>query len=160
MKKPELFVSFSATKEMPEANLSLKQALRKAIQATLTHEGFPCDASVSVTVCDNAYIREINRRFRNIDRETDVLSFPMYEAGEWESEGDFGPIPLGDIVLSLERTATQAEELGQSFLREAAFLAVHSTLHLLGYDHERSKEDEEEQCLRQRAIIESIEGLD
>lgn len=156
MKKPELFVSFSATKKMPEANYELKKTLRAAIKQTLRYEGFSKDASVSVTVCDNAYIRDINRRFRNIDRETDVLSFPMYEAGEWESEGDFGPIPLGDIVISLERTAVQARELGNSFLREAAFLAVHSTLHLLGYDHERSPEDEEEQCARQRVIIESM----
>ena len=113
-------------------------------------------AAVSVTLTNNAGIREKNREFRNIDSATDVLSFPMYEAGEWESEGDFGPIPLGDIVLSLERCAQQAEELGNSFLREAAFLAIHSTLLLLGYDHERSKEYEEEQCARQRAIIEKI----
>ena len=157
--KNDLFISFSATKKMPEADFSLKKTLRTAIKATLEYEGFSRDASVSVTVCDNAYIKEINGRFRNIDRETDVLSFPMYEAGEWESEGDFGPIPLGDIVLSLERTAVQAEELGNSFLREAAFLAIHSTLHLLGYDHERGPEDEEEQCRRQKAIIESIDGL-
>ena len=160
MNKRSLFISFSATKELKAADLALKQALRKAIQATLAYEGFSRDASVSVTVCDNAYIREINRRFRNIDRETDVLSFPMYEPGEWENEGEGAPVLLGDIVLSLERTEVQAQELGNSFLREAAFLAVHSTLHLLGYDHERSKEDEEKQCLRQKAIIESLGNLE
>ena len=159
MKKNALYINFSATKKMPLADFSLKKTLRRAIEATLAYEDFAKDASVSVTVCDNAYIRELNCRFRNIDRETDVLSFPMYEAGDWEEEGDFGPIPLGDIVISLERTAVQAEELGNTFLREAAFLAVHSTLHLLGYDHERSAEDEEEQCRRQKAIVESIDGL-
>lgn len=156
MKKHELFISFSATKEMPRADYDLKKTLRAAISETLMYEGFAHDASISVTVCDNAYIKKLNRQYREIDRETDVLSFPMYEAGEWEAEGDFGPIPLGDIVISLERTEAQAEELGNTFLREAAFLAIHSTLHLLGYDHERGKEDEEAQCSRQRAIIERL----
>ena len=159
MKSPKLFITFSATKQMPLANYELKKTLRAAIMNTLIYEGFESDAEISLTVCDNEYIQSINKQFRDIDRATDVLSFPMYEAGEWEDEGEFGPIPLGDIVISLERTAAQAEELGHSFLREAAFLAIHSTLHLLGYDHERSKEDDEEQCRRQRAVIEMMPDL-
>ena len=159
MKSPQLFITFSATKQMPLANYELKKTLRAAILNTLIYEGFESDAEISLTVCDNEYIQSINKQFRDIDRATDVLSFPMYEAGEWDDEGDFGPIPLGDIVISLERTAAQAEELGHSFLREAAFLAIHSTLHLLGYDHERSKEDDEEQCRRQRAVIEMMPEL-
>ena len=159
MKSPKLFITFSATKQMPLANYELKKTLRAAILNTLIYEGFESDAEISLTVCDNEYIQSINKQFRDIDRATDVLSFPMYEAGEWEDEGEFGPIPLGDIVISLERTAAQAEELGHSFLREAAFLAIHSTLHLLGYDHERSKEDDEEQCRRQRAVIEMMPEL-
>ena len=159
MKSPKLFITFSATKQMPLANYELKKTLRAAILNTLIYEGFESDAEISLTVCDNEYIQSINKQFRDIDRATDVLSFPMYEAGEWDDEGDFGPIPLGDIVISLERTAAQAEELGHSFLREAAFLAIHSTLHLLGYDHERSKEDDEEQCRRQRAVIEMMPEL-
>jgi probable rRNA maturation factor len=156
MKNPTLYINFAATKEMPAADYELKKTLRAAILKTLAYEKFSKPAQISVTVCDNAYIQKINKKFRDIDRATDVLSFPMYEAGEWENEGDFGPIPLGDIVISLERTEEQAKELSHSFLREAAFLAIHSTLHLLGYDHERSKEDEEEQCRRQRDIIESM----
>ena len=159
MKSPKLFITFSATKQMPLADYELKKTLRAAILNTLIYEGFESDAEISLTVCDNEYIQSINKQFRDIDRATDVLSFPMYEAGEWEDEGEFGPIPLGDIVISLERTAAQAEELGHSFLREAAFLAIHSTLHLLGYDHERSKEDDEEQCRRQRAVIEMMPEL-
>ena len=159
MKSPKLFITFSATKRMPLANYELKKTLRAAIMNTLIYEGFASDVEISLTVCDNEYIQSINKQFRDIDRATDVLSFPMYEAGEWEDEGEFGPIPLGDIVISLERTAAQAEELGHSFLREAAFLAIHSTLHLLGYDHERSKEDDEEQCRRQRAVIEMMPEL-
>ena len=156
MKTPRLYITFAATKKMPLADFELKKTLRAAIAQTLKYEEFEYDASISLTVCDNAYIHAINKKFRESDRATDVLSFPMDEAGEWEDEGDFGPIPLGDIVISLERTAAQAEELGHSFLREAAFLAIHSTLHLLGYDHERSKEDDEEQCRRQREIIELL----
>ena len=159
MKSPKLFITFSATKQMPLADYELKKTLRAAILNTLIYEGFESDAEISLTVCDNEYIQSINKQFRDIDRATDVLSFPMYEAGEWENEGEFGPIPLGDLVISLERTAAQAEELGHSFLREAAFLAIHSTLHLLGYDHERSKEDDEEQCRRQRAVIEMMPEL-
>ena len=159
MKSPKLFITFSATKQMPLTDYELKKTLRAAILNTLIYEGFESDAEISLTVCDNEYIQSINKQFRDIDRATDVLSFPMYEAGEWESEGEFGPSPLGDIVISLERTAAQAEELGHSFLREAAFLAIHSTLHLLGYDHERSKEDDEEQCRRQRAVIEMMPEL-
>ena len=156
MKKSKLFISFATTKQMPLADFELKKTLRAAVFETLSYEKFPYDAAISITVCDNIYIKCINKKFRNIDRVTDVLSFPMYEPGEWESEGDFGPISLGDIVISLERTEEQAKELGNSFLREAAFLAIHSTLHLLGYDHERSAEDEEDQCRRQRDIIERM----
>lgn len=156
MKKTKLNISFAATKQMPLADFALKKILRAAVLETLSYEKFPYDSAISITVCDNAYIQCINKKFRDIDRVTDVLSFPMYELGEWENEGDFGPISLGDIVISLERTEEQARELGHSFLREAAFLAIHSTLHLLGYDHERSEEDEEEQCRRQREIIKTM----
>lgn len=155
MKDQKLYITFRATRQMPLADFELKKTLRAAILATLAYEGFAHDAEISLTVCDNAYIQSINKQFREIDRATDVLSFPMYEAGEWETEA-FGPIPLGDIVISLERAEAQAAELGNTFLREAAFLAIHSTLHLLGYDHERSKEDDEEQCRRQREIIEAL----
>ena len=77
----------------------------------------------------------------------------MYEAGEWENEGDFGPIPLGDIVISLERAREQAELYGHSFERETAFLCVHSVLHLLGYDHELGEEEDRDMRRRQREII-------
>ena len=80
----------------------------------------------------------------------------MYESGEFdEAECSMGAV-LGDIVISVERAKEQAAEIGNSFMREVAFLTIHSVLHLLGYDHERSPEDEEEQCRRQKAIIETI----
>ena len=96
------------------------------------------DTEVSVTICDNREIREINREFRNIDKATDVLSFPMYSYSEpmvLSEEILEGEKMLGDIVISLEKAREQAEEYGHSTERELSFLTVHSMLHLLGYDH-------------------------
>lgn len=154
-----LFISFSATKKFPECDYNLKMIVREAIIATLEYEDLIFDAEVSVTFCDNEYIKKINKQYRDKDSATDVLSFPMYD---FEDETDAptnpdGSVSLGDIVISLERAAEQAKELGNSFEREVAFLVIHSTLHLLGYDHERSQDDEEAQCLAQREIIETLE---
>ena len=154
---PRLFINFSATEKFPEIDYYLKMIVRRAISATLAHEEFPFDAEVSVTFCDNEYIHTLNKKYRNVDRHTDVLSFPMYEGGAFdEAECELGAT-LGDIVLSIERCREQAKEIGNTFLEELAFLTVHSTLHLLGYDHERSPEDEEEQCRLQREIVEMLE---
>lgn len=84
------------------------------------------------------------------------MSFPQYEPFEAARETD-EPVTLGDIVISLERAAEQAKEVGHPFLDEVAFLCIHSTLHLLGYDHERSTEDEEDMCRRQRQIVAALE---
>ena len=154
---PRLFINFSATEKFPEIDYYLKMVIRRAISATLAHEEFPFDAEVSVTFCDNEYIHRLNKEYRGVDRPTDVLSFPMYEGGTFdEAECRLGAT-LGDIVLSIERCRTQAKEIGNTFLEELAFLTVHSTLHLLGYDHERSPEDDEEQCRLQREIVEMLE---
>lgn len=152
-----LFIKFSGTGNFEDIDVYLKQVIRHAILATLEREKFPFCASVSVTLCDNAYIRELNNKYRGVDKHTDVLSFPMYEDGEFDYTECISEAMLGDIVISLERAREQAKELGHGFLREVAFLAIHSTLHLLGYDHERSNEDDEKQCAAQREIIESLE---
>lgn len=153
-----LFISFSQTKKFPECDYEMKSLIRRAILATLDYEGFEYDTEVSVTFCDNEYIKVLNNEFRNKDSATDVLSFPMYDIEELESETNpDGSVSLGDIVISLERAAEQASELGHSLKREVAFLVIHSTLHLLGYDHELSKDDEEAQCLAQREIVETLE---
>ena len=98
-------------------------------------EEFEESASVDVTLVSNKKIREYNRDFRDIDRVTDVLSFPMGENDEYDVDPESGCCLLGDIVISLEKAAEQAEEYGHSFEREVGFLTVHSMLHLLGYDH-------------------------
>ena len=148
-----LFIMFSATDKFEEVDYELKLAIRKAVEATLEHEDFIIPAEVSVTLTDNKHIRKINKKFRGVDKHTDVLSFPMYDFASGEAEADEAPITLGDIVISLERAKKQAEEIGNSFITEVAFLTVHSTLHLLGYDHERGPEDDEEQCRVQREIM-------
>ena len=135
----------------------LKMLVRRAILATLEYEDVEADLEVSVTFTNNEGIRELNREYRNIDRATDVLSFPQinYDEGEDISDGEM----LGDIVISLERAREQAEEFGHSFERECAFLCAHSTLHLLGYDHELSDEDDADMRRRQREIMEKM-GLE
>lgn len=155
--KRKLTVIFSATKKFPEIDYHMKSVIRQAVAATLLHEEFPYDAEVSVTLTDNESIHKLNKQYRGVDRATDVLSFPMYEDGDFPpSECEMGAT-LGDIVISLERAKEQAEEIGNTFLQEIAFLTVHSVLHLLGYDHERSGDEEEEQCRIQREVVANLQ---
>lgn len=125
---------------------ALCAVVKKVSAKVLEQEGVELPITLSVTITDNAEIREINREHRSIDAPTDVLSFPMLDytvAGKIEaSEGDFenGRLVLGDIVISDERARQQAEEYGHSVEREYGFLVAHSTLHLLGYDHEAEDE--------------------
>ncbi len=142
-----LTVYFENAQDKHGAGLRLKRLVRRAVLATLRYEGIKASAEVSVTFTDNEGIRALNAEHRNIDAPTDVLSFPLFE------EGVGGTKMLGDIVLSLERCAAQAEEFGHSFWRECAFLTVHSTLHLLGYDHETGEDDERDMRERQTAIV-------
>ena len=124
-----------------------KNLIKKVIKKTLECEGFKKPSMVSVTVTDNAKIHELNLNARGIDRPTDVLSFPVLEFEDGkiiENAGDVynGKILLGDIVLSFEKAMEQSIEYGHSFEREVGFLVCHSTLHLLGYDHETEPERE------------------
>ncbi|MBQ9747058.1 MAG: rRNA maturation RNase YbeY [Clostridia bacterium] len=121
----------------------LTELIETAIKKTLAHERFRKNAELSVTFVDNGEIHALNREFRDKDRPTDVLSFPIWDADEgFEVDPAIGAVMLGDIVISAERAWEQAEEYGHSFAREVCFLAVHSTLHLIGYDHEVSEADE------------------
>lgn len=157
MNKRRLMIHFAANRKYEAVDYYLKTVIRRAILATLEYEKFPYDAEVSVTLCDNEYIRKLNKSYRNKDGHTDVLSFPMYENGNFDIGECICGAVLGDIVISLERAKEQAKEIGNSFLREIAFLTIHSTLHLLGYDHERSPEDDDIQCKKQKEIIETVE---
>ena len=129
----------------------LRRLVKRAVLAVLDFEDFGRRAEVSVTFTDNEGIHALNREYRNVDRPTDVLSFPLSDGEDYDTDGD--AVLLGDIVISLERAQTQAEEYGPSFEREVAFLTVHSMLHLLGYDHETSPEDERDMFARQDEIL-------
>ncbi len=136
----------------------MSEAVRRAILATLGYEKFTREAEISLTFCNGPYIRTLNAEYRDKDSETDVLSFPLFDEDEEEViEG--APVPLGDIVINLDRAVEQGETLGHSPAREAAFLAIHSTLHLLGYDHERSEADDEDMCRRQREILATLPDI-
>ena len=152
-----LRIYFSNEQDKLEVTYALKILIRSAIIETLELEGFKESAEVSVTFVDNEGIHTLNRQFRNIDRPTDVLSFPMLDDTDTPTPTDIAfNVSLGDIVLSLERAREQAEEFGHSFEREVAFLTAHSTLHLLGYDHEKGEDDEKIMRQKQSQIMKAL----
>lgn len=113
-----------------------RMLIRRCCNAVLVNEGFPDPAEISVSIVDDEQIHALNRQHRNIDRSTDVLSFPLGIDGVYDINNDTGASLLGDIVISIEHAVSQAKLYGHSLNREIAFLTVHSMLHLLGYDHE------------------------
>jgi len=119
----------------------LTALLKTGIQEAVALGGGPAAAEVSLTLVDDARIWELNREYRGVDRPTDVLSFALTESGDDEPEiVGYSDDVLGDIVISVDRALAQAEEFGHSLEREIVYLAVHGTLHLLGYDHETNVE--------------------
>ncbi len=140
----------------------IRDLVRLSVKTSLEFMDFPQKSEVSVMFVDNHGIRELNKLHRDIDRETDVLSFPLFE---YDEEGniiedflDFNPkgeMVLGDIVISLERAYEQSVEYGHSFEREIGFLTVHSMLHLFGFDH-MIKDEEEEMFGYQEDILKEM----
>jgi len=145
--------------DVPEG---LEERLSTVITAALTAEQVDVPCEVNILVTDDAAIHQINLDMRNVDRPTDVLSFPMFELAPGEKPGaedadpDTGLVPLGDMVLSLERAKAQAEEFGHSVEREVSYLAVHSVLHLLGYDHMDEGEMKAQMRGREEAILSGL----
>lgn len=135
----------------------LRAAIRAAVRAALKSEGFDYPTEVSVVLTDNKGIQALNKEYRGKDSPTDVLSFPLYGPDEDIEIPEGGRAELGDIVISLERAAVQAEEIGNTFEREIMFLCVHSVLHLLGWDHETSPEDERAMIDRQKSIMAQLD---
>ena len=129
------------TADVPGVNDSQRAFIRKVIRTALAAEGvdFPCEIDVLLT--GDAGIHAINREMRQVDRATDVLSFPEFDLhpgqlpGAEDADPGTGLVPLGDMVISMEHVAAQAKEYGHSNRRELGYLVVHSVLHLLGYDH-------------------------
>ena len=154
----KLTVYFSNKQDKYKIGYRLRRLIETAIEKTLRGERFRKNAEVSVSFVDNEEIHALNREFRGKDRPTDVLSFPMWEDDGMDGDLDpvLGAVMLGDIVISTEKAHEQSEEYGHSFSREVCFLAVHSTLHLLGYDHETSEEDEKYMTGTQEKILASM----
>lgn len=134
----------------------IRLLIRRCCQAVLSNEGFNDDAEVSVSFVSNKEIRTLNRQYRNKDKSTDVLSFPLGENGEYDVNNETGALLLGDVVISIETAMKQANMYGHSLEREIGFLTVHSMLHLLGYDHETSKIDARNMREREEAILEKL----
>ena len=149
----ELILENEQDKE--ELTPEIEKAITDVCVAVMEEEECDFDAEISVTLVDNDTIRSINKEQRDIDRATDVLSFPMLEFDEDGISDDEYDMD-GDIVISMERAREQANEFGHSFLREVAFLTAHSMLHLLGYDHVDDKEGEEIMCEKQERVLTSL----
>lgn len=133
------------------------EKMKEAAGVLFAEEGVDEErAEISLTLVSLEEIRELNRDYRDVDRETDVLSFPQFE--DVEDMPEFGELCLGDVVICLDKVEEQAKEFGHSFERELIYLFVHSMLHLLGYDH---MEEEEKALMRQReeAVMNAI-GLE
>ena len=122
--------------ELEEDTAACETLLRRVIPAALEAEGVGVPCEVDVLLTNDEGIRRINLEQRDVDRATDVLSFPLGENGKYDIDENNGCMMLGDIVISMERAMEQANLYGHPLQREVAFLTVHSMLHLLGYDHE------------------------
>ena len=141
--------------------------IRRCIEETLAAEGVTAKCEINVLVTNDNAIRAINLASRQIDKATDVLSFPMFELepgnppSDWSGYLDPGTnaVPLGDMVISLERARAQAKEFGHSVKREVGYLTIHSMLHLLGYDHLDEGEMKRQMRTREEAIAGMIPGM-
>ena len=141
--------------------------ISKCIEATLKAENISVTCEINVMITNDKGIHAINKASRDIDKPTDVLSFPMFELEpgnppeEWEAYLDIetGMCPLGDMCISLERAIAQAKEFGHSVRREVGYLTIHSMLHLLGYDHLDEGEMKKQMRSREEAIAATIPGM-
>ena len=133
--KEKIKVIISNNQKAVKIPTGVRLLVRRCCNAVLTFEEFSDPAEISVTLVNDEQIHELNKMHRNIDRSTDVLSFPLGENGVYDKNLETGASLLGDIVISVETAVRQAEEYGHTLQREIGFLTVHSMLHLLGYDH-------------------------
>lgn len=158
-------IEYEAEKKL---NLPWEKIIRDIVEGSLNYESCPYESEVNVVLTDDEGIRQVNKEYRDMDRPTDVLSFPMLE---YETPSDFegveenfadcfnpetGELMLGDIMISVNKVEEQAKKYGHSMERELAFLTAHSMLHLCGYDHM----EEDERLLmeeKQRQILETMD---
>jgi len=141
-------VFFDDRQDAMEITKDNEDAIKNAVNAVLTAEGLHGDFEVSVSFVTNEEIKELNREYRNVDSETDVLSFPMNEEFD-------GVNILGDIVISTQKIIEQANDFNHSLEREMCYLTVHSMLHLLGYDH-MNKEEKNKMRAKEKEIMKKL----
>ena len=148
-------VNYNAISELPNEEKLIKEVVSRVLE----EEKVLPEVDVYITLTNNEEIHKINKEYRDVDRPTDVLSFPMYERDEIaglknDTDDEIEKI-LGDIIVSIEKVRAQAEEYGHSFERELAYLVTHGMLHLLGYDH---MIEEEKAVMRKREeeILETL----
>ena len=159
MPKHEIIISA----DVPGADDGLCSFLRRVVRAALEAEGVDVPCEVNVLVTGDEGIHQVNLDMREMDAPTDVLSFPMFDLrpGDKPSREDADPatglVPLGDMCISLERARAQAGEYGHSGRRELAYLAVHSVLHLLGYDHLDEGPMKARMREREEAVMDSLD---
>lgn len=150
--------------QMSLQTLVIKSVIRKCIRATLEMERICIPCEINVLITDDNGIQVINRESRNLDKPTDVLSFPMFQLEPGNPPTDWmdyqdpasGLVPLGDMCISLERAIAQAQAFGHSTRREVGYLTIHSMLHLLGYDHLDEGPMKAQMRSREEAIAGSI----
>ena len=161
-------LKLNLTYEKPSLlNVPVTRNIKRCVEATLDAEGITALCEINILVTDDIGIHGINKAARNIDRPTDVLSFPMFtfEPGilpeDWSEFKDPGTnaVPLGDMVISLERARAQAKEFGHSVKREVGYLTIHSMLHLLGYDHLDEGPMKAQMREREEAIAATIKDM-
>ena len=155
-------LKLNLTYEKPSLlNVPVTRNIKRCVEATLDAEGVTALCEINILVTDDIGIHGINKAARNIDRPTDVLSFPMFELEpgnppeDWEDYLDPATdmCPLGDMCISLERAIAQAKEYGHSVKREVGYLTIHSMLHLLGYDHLDEGPQKKQMRAREEAIL-------
>ena len=161
-------LKLNLTYEKPSLlNVPVTRNIKRCVEAALDAEGITALCEINILITDDVGIHGINKASRNIDRPTDVLSFPMFELEpgnaptDWTDYMDPGTraVPLGDMVISLERARAQAKEFGHSAKREVGYLTIHSILHLLGYDHLDEGPMKKQMRAREEAIASTIEGM-
>ncbi|KGF15502.1 heat-shock protein [Peptostreptococcus sp. MV1] len=143
-------IIFDDRQDFAKLDQDFMDKIEAVMLEVLAYEDYDDDYEVSLSFVTNDEIRDINREYRNIDKVTDVLSFPMYDGQEVDV--DFGQISLGDIVISIERASEQAKDFGHSLEREICFLVCHSMFHLLGYDH-MEENDAIDMHAREEAVL-------
>lgn len=165
MKFTEAPVTINISFDYPTLRkLEVTTNVRRCIRAALREEGVTVPCEINVLITDDQGIRAINRESRQVDKATDVLSFPMFDLTPGKLPEDWseyldpmtGRCPLGDMAISLERAVAQAREFGHSVQREVGYLTIHSMLHLLGYDHMDEGPQKKQMRLREEAIAASI----